>query len=125
MPEVWTLEEAGVPLLILSTETNPVATARARRLGVDVVPGLGGKAPALAAWAEREGVPLDRVAYLGNDVDDLGCFELVGWPIAVPDAHPLVLAAARIILSRPGGDGAVRELTERVLQSIRRRRRVP
>ena len=119
------LREAGVPLLILSTETNPVATARARRLGVDVVPGLGGKAPALAAWAEREGVPLDRVAYLGNDVDDLGCFELVGWPIVVPDAHPLVLAAARIILSRPGGDGAVRELTERVLQSIRRRRRVP
>ena len=46
-----------------------------------------------------------RVAYLGNDVNDLACLELVGWPVAVPDAHPLVLAAARVIVSRPGGDG--------------------
>lgn len=118
------LREAGVPLLILSTETNPVVSARARKLGVDVIQGLGDKAAALAAWAEREGIRLDRVAYLGNDVNDLGCFELVGWPVAVPDAHPLVLAAARVVLSRPGGDGAVRELAERVLQSIQRRRRV-
>ena len=119
------LRKAGVPLLILSTETNPVVTARARKLGVDVIQGLSDKAGALAAWADRAGVDLDRVAYLGNDVNDLGCFELVGWPVAVPDAHPLVLASARIVLSRPGGDGAVRELAERVLQSIQRKRRVP
>ena len=118
------LREAGVPLLILSSETNPVVSARARKLGVDVIQGLGDKASALAAWAEREGIRLDRIAYLGNDVNDLGCFALVGWPVAVPDAHPLVLAAARITLSRPGGDGAVRELAERVLQSIQRRRKV-
>jgi N-acylneuraminate cytidylyltransferase len=116
------LKKAGVPLLILSTETNPVVGARARKLGVDVIQGLSDKAGALAAWADRSGVPLDRVAYLGNDVNDLGCFELVGWPVAVPDAHPLVLAAARVVLSRPGGDGAVRELAERVLRSPSRRR---
>lgn len=119
------LKKAGVPLLILSTETNPVVAARARKLGVDVIQGLADKAGALAAWADRAGIALDRVAYLGNDVNDLGCFELVGWPVAVPDAHPLVLASARVTLSRPGGDGAVRELAERVLQSIQRRRRVP
>jgi N-acylneuraminate cytidylyltransferase len=117
------LKRAGVPLLILSTETNPVVAARARKLGVDVVQGLADKAGALAAWADRTGVALDRVAYLGNDVNDLGCFELVGWPVAVPDAHPRVLAAARVVLSRPGGDGAVRELAERVLDSLDRRHR--
>jgi YrbI family 3-deoxy-D-manno-octulosonate 8-phosphate phosphatase len=119
------LRKAGIPLLILSTETNPVVTARARKLGVDVIQGLDDKASALRAWAEREGIALDRVAYVGNDVNDLGCFELVGWPIAVPDAHPRVLASARIVLGRRGGDGAVRELAERVLQSIQRKQSAP
>ncbi len=118
------LRQAGVPLLILSTETDPVVTARARKLGVEVIQGLADKAGALRSWAERTGIRLDRVAYLGNDVNDLGCFDLVGWPVAVPDAHPRVRASARVVLSRPGGDGAVRELAERVLQSLERRRKV-
>ena len=109
------LREAGVPVLILSTEVNPVVAARARKLGVDVVQGLAEKSAALRAWAEGRGVPLSRIAYVGNDVNDLGCLELVGWPVAVPDAHPLVLAAARVVLDRPGGAGAVRDLAERVL----------
>ncbi|MGN6326835.1 cytidylyltransferase domain-containing protein [Pseudolysinimonas sp.] len=118
------LRRAGVPLLILSTETNPVVRARAAKLGVDVIQGLDDKGAALAAWAARTGIDLERVAYLGNDVNDLGCFDLVGWPVAVPDAHPRVLASARIVLSRPGGDGAVRELAERVLRSLESRRKV-
>ena len=109
------LREAGVPLLILSTETNPVVAARAAKLRVDVLHGIDDKAAALRAWSERTGIPLDRVAYLGNDVNDLGALDAVGWPIAVADAHPTVLAAARHILTRRGGDGAVRELADLVL----------
>jgi YrbI family 3-deoxy-D-manno-octulosonate 8-phosphate phosphatase len=109
------LRRAGVPVLILSTETNPVVAARARKLRVDVIQGLDDKADALAGWARDRGISLDRVAYLGNDVNDLACFELVGWPIAVPDAHPRVLAAARVVLGSGGGDGAVRELAESVV----------
>ncbi|HBR87676.1 MAG TPA: acylneuraminate cytidylyltransferase, partial [Microbacterium sp.] len=90
-------------------------TARARKLGVDVEQGLDDKASALVAWAAERGIPLHRVAYVGNDVNDLVCLELVGWPIAVPDSHPLVLAAARIVLQSSGGAGAVREVAERVL----------
>lgn len=106
------LREAGVPLLILSTEVNPVVSARARKLGVDVRQGLDDKAGALREWAESRGFDLERVAYLGNDVNDLACLDLVGWPVAVADAHPLVVAAARVVLTRRGGDGAVRELAE-------------
>ena len=109
------LRRAGVPTLILSTETNPVVGARAAKLGVDVRQGLGDKASALRAWTAERGVGLDRVAYLGNDVNDLPCLELVGWPLAVPDAHPRVLAAARLVLGSPGGRGAVREAAERIL----------
>ncbi|MFC5501066.1 cytidylyltransferase domain-containing protein [Lysinimonas soli] len=115
------LREAGIPVLILSTETNPVVSARARKLGVEVLQGRRDKAAALADWAAERGIPLDRIAYLGNDVNDLGCFELVGWPVAVPGAHPRVLAAARFVLGAPGGDGAVRELAEAVIRTTQRR----
>jgi N-acylneuraminate cytidylyltransferase len=109
------LRRAGVPLLILSTEVNPVVAARARKLGVPVLHGVDDKATALRTWMADEGLDPARVAYVGNDVNDLGCLALVGWPVAVPDAHPGVLAAARVTLTRPGGAGAVRELCERVL----------
>jgi len=109
------LREAGVRMLILSSEINPVVAARARKLGVPVLQGQADKATALRKWLADEGLDPARVAYVGNDVNDLGCLALVGWPIAVPDAHRSVLAAARVTLTRPGGEGAVRELCERVL----------
>lgn len=121
---VGLLRRAGVPVLILSTETNPVVGARARKLGVEVRQGLADKASALLAWAADTGVELDRVAYLGNDVNDLACLELVGWPIAVPQSHPRVLAAARIVLGSSGGRGAVREVAERII-AAKDRRSVP
>lgn len=111
------LRRAGIPVLILSSETNPVVTARAEKLRVEVQQGVGQKAPALRAWAEARGIPLSRIAYIGNDVNDLDCLEIVGWPVAVPDAHPLVLAAARTTVERPGGSGAVRDLADRVLSA--------
>ena len=77
------------------------------------------KAAALREWAGEHGIPLSRIAYLGNDVNDLSCLELVGWPVAVPDAHPLVLAAARRHPPRSGGAGAVRDLADRVLRAQR------
>lgn len=110
------LRRAGIPQLILSAEANPVAAARAAKLGVDVRQNVDDKAAALREWADAAGIPLSRIAYLGNDVDDLGCLELAGWPVAVRDAHPLVLAAARIVLGRAGGEGAVRELADLVLR---------
>ncbi|MBP2435676.1 acylneuraminate cytidylyltransferase [Microbacterium amylolyticum] len=113
------LREAGVPILILSTEVNPVVAARANKLGVEVIQALSDKESALRTWARERGIPLERIAYVGNDVNDLGALEAVGWPIAVPDSHPLVAASARSLLTRPGGHGAVRELAERVLAARR------
>lgn len=109
------LRESGMPVLILSTEAHPVVSARAAKLRVEVLQGVGDKAAALTAWAEDRGIPLERIAYLGNDVNDLGCLGIVGWPIAVPDAAPEVIAAARVVLGTPGGYGAVRELADLVL----------
>ncbi|GIH73739.1 N-acetylneuraminate synthase family protein [Planobispora longispora] len=109
------LRRSGVKLMIMSTEHNPVVAARARKLGVPVLQGLTDKRTVLRDWLAIEGLDPARVAYVGNDVNDLGPMSEVGWPVTVPDAHPRVRAAARVVLTRPGGAGAVRELCDRVL----------
>ncbi|MBT2483394.1 MULTISPECIES: acylneuraminate cytidylyltransferase [unclassified Microbacterium] len=111
------LRRAGVPMLILSTEVNSVVRARADKLRVPVLHGIDDKEAALRAWAREHDLDLGDVAYLGNDVNDLPALRIVGWPIAVANAHPLVLEEARVVLRRRGGEGAVRELIERVLSS--------
>ncbi|MCM3694920.1 acylneuraminate cytidylyltransferase [Microbacterium oleivorans] len=111
------LRRAGVPVLILSTEQNAVVRARAEKLQVEVIHGVDDKAAVLRRWAAERGVDLAETAYLGNDVNDLPAMALVGWPVAVADARPEVLAAARVVLARAGGAGAVRELADRVLAS--------
>ena len=105
-----------MPILILSKETNRVVRARAAKLQVDVLHGIDGKAEAVRDWLSRQGVAPERAAYLGNDINDLGPMALVGWPLAVADAHPEVQRAARRVLSRRGGHGAVRELCDLVLE---------
>ncbi|WP_417220080.1 cytidylyltransferase domain-containing protein [Arthrobacter sp.] len=114
------LRRAGVPVLILSTETNTVVAARAAKLGVEVLHGVEDKAARLTAWMAERGLDPARVAYVGNDVNDVGAMDSVGWPIAVADARPEALAAARIVLHTPGGHGAVREVCERILASQNR-----
>ncbi|MEV0612672.1 N-acetylneuraminate synthase family protein [Nonomuraea sp. NPDC050404] len=109
------LRRSGVKVLVMSTEQNPVVAARARKLNVPVLQGLADKRTVLRDWLNIEGLDPARVAYVGNDVNDLGPMGEVGWPIATPDAHPRVRAAARVVLTRPGGDGAVRELCDRVV----------
>ncbi|WP_188186705.1 N-acetylneuraminate synthase family protein [Nonomuraea sp. SYSU D8015] len=109
------LRRSGVKVLIMSTEHNPVVAARARKLGVPVLQGLADKRTVLRDWLRIEGLDPARVAYIGNDVNDLGPMSEVGWPIATPDAHPRARAAARVVLTRPGGSGAVRELCDRVV----------
>jgi N-acylneuraminate cytidylyltransferase len=116
---VTRLRSAGIPMLIISTETNAVVGARGRKLKVPVLQAIEDKATTLTGWADDNGIPLDDIAYLGNDVNDLGAMGIVGWPIAVADARPEVRAAARLVLERVGGDGAVRELIERVLAAGR------
>ncbi|MGR6920972.1 N-acetylneuraminate synthase family protein [[Actinomadura] parvosata] len=109
------LKRSGVKVLIMSTEHNPVVAARARKLGVPVLQGLADKRTVLRDWLRIEGLDPARVAYVGNDVNDLGPMAEVGWPVATPDAHPRVRAAARVVLTSAGGSGAVRELCDRVV----------
>ena len=104
------LRRSGLKLLILSTEQNPVVAARARKLKLPVLHGIDRKDLALKQWCEEQGVSPERVLYVGNDVNDLPCFGLVGWPVAVAGAHDVVRDAARTVTTNQGGFGAIREI---------------
>ncbi|MBU7596723.1 acylneuraminate cytidylyltransferase [Streptomyces sp. P38-E01] len=104
------LRRSGLKLLILSTEQNPVVAARARKLRLPVLHGIDRKDLALKQWCEEEDVAPERVMYVGNDVNDLPCFGLVGWPVAVAGAHDVVRDAARVVTTAEGGFGAIREI---------------
>ncbi|MEW5830408.1 MAG: acylneuraminate cytidylyltransferase [Chloroflexota bacterium] len=115
-----TLREKGVETVILSSEPNPVVAARAKKIGLESVQGVGiqAKGPALMRLLAQKNVPAARVVYVGNDLNDLPCFEIAGWAVAVADAYPEVLRAADHVLSKSGGHGAVRELCEIILKKL-------
>ncbi|MCX5560244.1 N-acylneuraminate cytidylyltransferase [Streptomyces sp. NBC_00038] len=109
------LRKSGLKMLILSSEQNPVVAARARKLQLPVLHGIDRKDLALKQWCEEQGIAPERVLYVGNDVNDLPCFALVGWPVAVASAHDVVRGAARAVTTVPGGDGAIREIASWIL----------
>ena len=112
------LDRVGLGCLVLSTETNPVVSARAAKLKLECIQGLGDdKWAALRSIIKERGLDPATVAYVGNDINDLDCLLHVGVPICVADAYPAVQKVARFITSRSGGHGAVREVCDLALQA--------
>ena len=112
------LKQLGIETVIISTEANPVVSARARKLKIRCVQDCPDKRKALENIAQETGISLSEVAFVGNDINDLECLTKVGLPIVVNDAHQDVISIARYRTRNPGGYGAVREvcdLFERVL----------
>ena len=108
------LRTLGLKMTILSTETNPVVSRRAEKLKIPCLQGVADKVAALKIYAAENRLDLKRVAFVGNDVNDLDGLRLVGLAVAPEDAYPEVKARARWILKRKGGMGAVREFCDQV-----------
>ena len=115
------LREAGIRLLVLSKEKNPVVRARCDKLGIPCLQGIDGKAEELRRWLEHEQIDPSETVYIGNDVNDVECLQTVACSVVVADAHPAAVAAAGIVLSARGGQGAVRELADLILEGRARR----
>jgi len=106
------LRSTGAAAMVLSTEVNPVVAARCKKMKLPFIQGVEDKAAALQIILKERQIDPARVIYVGNDVNDLPCFPLVACAVVVADALPAARDRADIILSRPGGHGAVRELCD-------------
>ncbi len=113
------LRQAGIPMVVLSTETNPIVTARCRKLQLTAIQGVGDKQAVLRSLIEERNLDPKHVVYLGNDINDLPCFPLVGCAVVVADAHPDVIAYSDLVLKHGGGHGAVRELCDKIIHHQR------
>jgi len=116
------LKKAGIELQVLSSEENPVVASRCRKLDIPVEQGLKDKGAALKEVIKAHKLNAEEIVYVGNDVNDLDCFAIAGFAVAVADAHAQVKQAADMQLSKNGGHGAVREVCDLILanQSSRR-----
>ena len=110
------LKKSGLPMLVLSTEPNPVVTARAAKLDLPCMQGIQDKWSALETWLAERSIDPASVVYVGNDDNDLPCMTRVGCAVAPADAYPKVMAVADIVLEHRGGDGAIREICELILE---------
>ncbi len=110
------LRQAGVETVVISLETNPVVAARCRKMKIPWIQGEKDKATALHKLLRERNIDADEAVFLGNDVNDLPCFPLVGWAVAVADAMPEVARQADFVLTRSGGQAAVREMCDLILE---------
>ncbi|MGQ0765164.1 MAG: KdsC family phosphatase [Gemmatimonadota bacterium] len=113
------LQAAGIIVAIITGRVSESVTLRARELGVDdlVQDPHARKLSALRELQERHAIEPSAVAFVGDDLPDVGPLRKVGLPVVVGNATPDARDAARFILSRRGGGGAIREFAEVLLRA--------
>ena len=119
------LQEAGIPCGILTSENSQVVKARAEKLklrylylgvGSKVNPNCLTKLQAAQKICDELGISLAEVCFVGDDINDVELLSAVGYPCCPPNARPEVKAIEGIrILNTPGGQGAIREIVDRIL----------
>jgi len=106
------LRDSGIRIAVVSKEQNPVVAARCEKLGIEVWHGIDDKPHFVSEWLQKNSLSWESTAYVGNDVNDIGCLVRAGLGICPSDAVREVLEIADIILESRGGEGAVRELCD-------------
>lgn len=105
-------EKTSIRMLVISTETNPVVRQRCAKLGLECLSGVSSKDLVLQKWLGETGIDPTECIFVGNDINDLPAMGIVGFSAAPADAEEPVRRAANLVLSRMGGNGAVRELAD-------------
>lgn len=110
------LHRAGVRTAIITSETTPIVAARAAKLKIEhVVQGSRNKKRSIAELAEKLGTELEKIAYIGDDINDADPMRLCGVSACPADAADSILRIADFVCSNSGGNGAVREFAETIL----------
>jgi 3-deoxy-D-manno-octulosonate 8-phosphate phosphatase (KDO 8-P phosphatase) len=113
------LRDRGIAVGVVTREPPDLIAPRAGKLAVRLWAGVRDKHAELARILDHAGVALDQVAYIGDDVNDLGVIGAVGelgLTAAPADAMPEVAGAVHYICEAPGGRGAFREVAEWLLR---------
>lgn len=111
------LQSVGVQAFIISTEANPVVTARAKKLKMPCKQGIEDKAATILETCRELGIASEQTMFVGNDINDIPAFKSVGVPVAVADAYPEVYPHVIYRTEKSGGFGAVREVCDLIFHA--------
>lgn len=112
------LQKAGLITAIVTQERTRLVARRAEKLAIsELHQGVMDKLSVIRDMAERHGISLRHIAYIGDDVNDLEALKAVGFSATPADGLPQVQKVVDYVCRLKGGEGAVRELVEMILQS--------
>lgn len=112
------LQRAGLITAIVTQERTRLVARRAEKLAIpELHQGVMDKLSVIRDMAERHGISLQQIAYIGDDVNDIEALKAVGVSAAPADGLPQVLEVVDYVCQKKGGEGAVRELAELILQA--------
>lgn len=110
------LKECGIITGIVTGEKTNIVERRAQKLRIDEVhQGVKNKLDIIEQLAAKYHVTLGEIAYVGDDINDIGVLEKVGFPCTVNNASEDIKAKVKYISKRSGGEGAVREIIDMIL----------
>ena len=112
------IQNAGIEVAFITGRKSNIVTARAKELGISkMIQGREDKLAALDDILAELNLSYQEVAYIGDDLPDLACIRRVGFGVTVPNANPVILQHALCCTERSGGQGAVREICDLILQA--------
>ena len=115
------LQADGVLVAIITGEQTKIVTRRAKKLGIgEVFQGAKDKVSVLTHLSKKLRIPFEHMAYMGDDVNDLGALEKVGYAAAPADCVDQVSQVVHYICQKKGGEGAVREVIDMILAARKR-----
>lgn len=109
------LRQAGIGVALVTARASSVVERRAAELGIQAYTAIADKLACVRELAAAHNVALDEVAFMGDDLPDLRVMPHVGFSIAPANAHRWVSERVHWRSTRPGGDGAVREVCDLLL----------
>lgn len=109
------LRKLKISCYILSTEKNNVVRMRAKKLQIEAIQGVHDKANEIKKFSDEKNYKLEKVLYVGNDLNDYAAMKLCGYSVCPSDSHIEIKKIADIVLKSSGGKGVVREIVEDVL----------
>jgi 3-deoxy-D-manno-octulosonate 8-phosphate phosphatase (KDO 8-P phosphatase) len=114
------LQRAGIITAIVTQERTKLVARRAEKLMIpELHQGVMDKLSLIREMAERNRLTLSQVAYIGDDINDLEALKAVGFSATPADGMPVVAAAVDYVCQKKGGEGAVREIIEMILDAQR------
>ena len=112
------LQKYGIKVAIITSENTEIVTARAKKLNIeDVILGTKTKDEDIKVLAEKYKISLEEVAFIGDDINDIPAIKIVGFSACPQDASNFVKDKVNYICINTGGNGAVREIAEMILEA--------